>query len=203
MFQAGDHVCIGRGIAGAVKHHAIVVQAQEKDGWMEIIEYGVYNEDGSKKLVAGHALDMAKEQGDVRRCRVNAKKESWKLVNHKGESGIQSNEKVVQAAIFLLNNKNLLPKYHMTFSNGECAARWCKQGMFTSDQASNLYDKISKATKAKAAVGAATKKSSTKMSTVVVAASALVGKRQDQVSNSWVKTKQTLDQAFSVYVSAK
>jgi hypothetical protein len=90
MFQAGDHVYIGRGLTGTVKHHAIVVAAEDKAGWFQIVEYGVFNADGSKKLIAGHVLEVVKENGDVRRCRVNAKKEQWRLSSEQSDNSAQT-----------------------------------------------------------------------------------------------------------------
>mmetsp|Transcript_3043 Transcript_3043/g.4968 ORF Transcript_3043/g.4968 Transcript_3043/m.4968 type:complete len:207 (+) Transcript_3043:73-693(+) len=200
MLQSGDHVCIARGLTGTVKHHAIVVAAEDSSGWAEIIEYGVFNADGTKKLIAGHALDTAKERGDVRRSKVNAKKEKWRLVENSsnGSSG-QTPQQVVEAATFVLDNKTLLPAYHITFCNGECVARWCKQGDFSSGQASKLYSQIGKVTKDRALPITSAKKSDKKLSTMVVAVGAFVGKRHEQVGNTWAETKRVLDAAFASY----
>lgn len=200
-FQPGDHVYIGRGLTGTVKHHAIVVAAEDSAGWFQIVEYGVYNPDGSKKLIAGHALEVVKENGDVRRCRVNAKKESWRLASEQNGNSAQTPAQVVAAAMFVLENKNLLPPYHITFCNGECVARWCKEGTFASGQASKLYNKISKASNDRAVptIGAA----STKVATMAVAVGAFVGKRHLQVGNTWAQTNQLLDEAFASYGGAR
>jgi Lecithin retinol acyltransferase len=233
-FEAGDHVFIGRGPAGAVKHHAIVVTGEDNDGFMEIVEFGVFDRDGNKKVIAGTGLDSAfagKTFGEVKKSRVQKKSAEgvWQPAREEGKAGSPSRpqQDVVKAALFLLENgKNLLPKYHITFSNGECVARWCQTGEFTSYQADKLYGTVkhvqtvakmlpvaavvssktktstTASTGAKTATGSAQKATVTAaVAGIVTAASAMVDQRHAKVNEEWVKTKQILDSAFAAHVA--
>lgn len=151
-FEAGDHVFIGRGPGGAVKHHAIVVSAEDNSGFMEIVEFGVFDKDGQKKVIAGTGLDSAlagKKFGEVRRSRVQKKSSegTWQPARepNNGNPTSRSPEEVTKAALFLLENgQKLLPKYHITMANGECFAQWCQTGEFSSGQADRLYGSVNK-----------------------------------------------------------
>mmetsp|Transcript_1204 Transcript_1204/g.1629 ORF Transcript_1204/g.1629 Transcript_1204/m.1629 type:complete len:231 (-) Transcript_1204:84-776(-) len=224
-FTAGDHVCLPRGHTGTIKHHAICVTSETSDGWMEIVEFGVFDQNGKKKLIAGHGLDiLGLEKGEVRKNRVNTKQEAWRVVtysssnfNKRDTAAVRPDAQVVNAAIFLLNNgSKLLPPYHITFANGECVARWCKTGRFESIQADNLYDGVNKAekvsrvlpiasmaTKKKSASSATQKKSggaalgAAAIATVVTAAGSMINNRKEKVANEWGKTNLLLDQAYT------
>jgi hypothetical protein len=224
-FEAGDHVFIGRGPAGAVKHHAIVVTGEDHDGFMEIVEFGVFDRDGNKKVIAGTGLDFS--HGEVRKSRVQKKsgEGTWQPAREEGKTGnpSRSQEDIVKAALFLLENgKSLLPKYHLTFSNGECVARWCQTAEFSSGQADKLYGSVKqvqtvvKMLPVAAAVSSKTQKTSTSAAVagsaqkatvtaavagIVTAASAMVDQRHAKVNEEWVKTKQILDSAFASHVA--
>mmetsp|Transcript_50730 Transcript_50730/g.75829 ORF Transcript_50730/g.75829 Transcript_50730/m.75829 type:complete len:226 (-) Transcript_50730:230-907(-) len=223
-FVPGDHVCRAKGPTGTVKHHGIVMEAEAKDGWFEVMEFGVFDkETGKKKLMAGHGLDiLGMERGDVRQSRVNSKKDGWKLVSYnRRDSSVKSNAETLKAAKFLLEKgTDILPKYHITFSNGECVSRWCKTGKFESGQADTLYDSVNKAqavskvlpmaavtksaTKSRSSSkssksGTATAASVAALGTVVMAVGTMVGNRKEQVQKDWMKTNANLDQAFAAY----
>lgn len=178
-FEAGDHVFIGRGPGGAVKHHAIVVAGEDASGFMEIVEFGVFDKDGHKKVIAGTGLDSAlagKTFGEVRRSRVQKKSSegTWQPAREAtfktGNPNHRPPEEVTKAALFLLEHgKTLLPKYHITMANGECFAQWCQTGNFASGQADKLYGSVNKvqavAKMLPVAAVVGGKKSSTKVAT--------------------------------------
>ena len=229
-FEAGDHVYVGRGPAGAIKHHAIVVTAEDKDGWMEIIEFGVFDKEGNKKVIAGTGIDNAlagKHFGEVRKNRVKNKSSdgTWRPAKEEkkssGENTTRSPEEVTKAALFLLEHgKGILPKYHITLANGECFAQWCQTGHFASGQADKLYGSVQKvqtvakmlpvaavatgkktATGKTSTAGKATKAAaSTAVAGAVTAAAAMVDKRSNQVHQEWVKTNKALDEAYQDFL---
>lgn len=222
LFQAGDQVCISKDPTGTVKHHAIVVTAETADGWMEIVEYGVFDKDsGKKKVFVGHGLDvLGKDKAEVRKNRVNTGDEKWREVEYKKrDASVRPPADVVRAANFLVaNGANLLPKYHITFSNGECVARWCKTSNFSSGQADKLYGSVTKAEKVSrvlpvasavsgksrsASSGKSSSTSSTSLATVAMAVGSMVvsnvDKRREQVSKEWEKTNQILDDAYASF----
>lgn len=228
-FEAGDHVYVGRGPAGAIKHHAIVVTGEDNDGWMEIVEFGVFDRDGNKKVIAGTGIDNAlagKNFGEVRKNRVKNKSSdgTWRPAKEEKKNGkntaTRSPEEVVRAAMFLLEQgKGLLPKYHITMANGECFAQWCQTGNFASAQADNLYGTVQKVQTVAKMLPVATVATGKKTSTAsgakgktaqaaataavagaVTAASKMVDQRTNQVHNEWVKTNQALDEAYQAYM---
>lgn len=232
-FEPGDHVYIARGPAGAIQHHAIVVTGEDAEGFMDIVEFGVFDKDGNKKVIAGTGFDFS--TGEVRKSRVQKKSAdgTWQPAKEEGKNGktSRSQEDIVKAALFLLENgKNLLPKYHLTFSNGECVARWCQTGDFSSPQADKLYGGVKQVqTVVKMLPVAAAVSNKTKTSTaaatggtkttaagsvqkatvtaavagIVTTAAAMVDQRHAKVNEEWVKTKQLLDSAFASYLAQR
>jgi hypothetical protein len=145
-FLPGDHIFIARGVPSLsttmmVLHHAIVVATIDAQR-VEIVEYGVYNpKDGTKKWVAGTGLDhgLLKEVGEVKRRTIDLQQEpGWTMATNLSDA--YPAPAVVDRALFILANPSLLPPYHLTNSNGECVARWCKTGQFESSQAKGVYD---------------------------------------------------------------
>jgi hypothetical protein len=145
-FLPGDHIFISRGMPSlsttiVVLHHAIVVSTIDAHR-VEIVEYGVYNSrDGTKKWVAGHGLDhgLLKEVGEVKRRTIDLQLEpGWTMATNLSDA--YPAPAVIAHALFILANPSLLPPYHLTNSNGECVARWCKTGRFESSQAKGVYD---------------------------------------------------------------
>jgi hypothetical protein len=145
-FLPGDHIFIARGVPSLsttmmVLHHAIVVATIDAHH-VEIVEYGVYNpRDGTKKWVAGTGLDhgLLKEVGEVKRRTIDLQQEpGWTMATNLSDA--YPAPAVVDRALFILANPSLLPPYHLTNSNGECVARWCKTGQFESSQAKGVYD---------------------------------------------------------------
>jgi hypothetical protein len=102
-----------------------------------------------EKLSAGLALKVVKENGNVHRCRVNAKKEQWHLSSEHNSNSSQTppHQQVVAVALFVPQNKSLLPP--TILSPSAMASVWhigaSKEGNFSSGQASKVYNKISKA----------------------------------------------------------
>lgn len=222
VLKAGDHVCLAR---GPVKHHAIVVTDEKSDGSTEIVEFGVFDETGTKKLVAGHELVnmLSREKSEVRKNLVNTKEDKWKLVSYnRRDTTVKPAAEVVKAAMFLLEKgAAVLPAYHITFANGECVSHWCKTGKFESGQADKLYDSVNKAekvarvlpvanavkskgTKTKASTSSSSSKTKGKagaaaVAGVVAAVGTMLHNRQEKVEESWQKTNGLLDEAFAGY----
>jgi len=180
-FQPGDHVYFSQ---GGIKHHAIVVKAKGAGG-VEVLEFGAFGGPGDVIL---SLTGLAEAEGEVRRKAINTVDGDWELVEYeKGDPQLRLPSQVVAAALFLEENSDLLPPYHLTSCNCECFARWCKRGEFTSGQSKGFY---------KAVEAITSPLSSTKMSFM---GEAIRGRRQ-QVGNKWDETKTMLDDAFEEYM---
>lgn len=200
-FAVGDHIRMG---LGGVKHHAIVVDEPTDDDFVEIIEYGAFASPGGvKKSIFGSTFGSGQQQqGLVRRMRMDLTQlgADVEIINYdeKTRAARTDPNQVREAAYFLLEHTHLLPPYHLTFCNCECAARWCKTGEFASGQAKGFYKAGQRATQA---VAHPTLMNITILRNMVASVGEATDSRRAHVENDWAQTQQLLDDAFEEYTT--
>jgi hypothetical protein len=156
-FAVGDHVYMWCTIlvVGRYQHHGIVIYVDDDDKdvftvaeFTQIVAPGEFSSASSSLSSSGNSEDR-ETTGRMRTVGGRIEGSKWQKVEYESsrENSLDTNtaisrsdpaDMVLRRVVFLLENEDLIPPYHVLRSNCECVAVWCKTGRWATLQGSTI-----------------------------------------------------------------